>query len=608
VVLPVLVLKLGDGERMTHSPSEAVCLCVLTFIPIDPYPDVQGHQGIVPMEPPPTFEEVMRQDLNSPLPQRPKSISVAPSSPRSPSIISLSSNDDKDGSHPGNDPEPGPAQISQWEQDLRAGFSLEERVKREWERRHAETIPVPILIPDRTAISVSQSPHQASCRSHEYPNTGADHSHYQLNDALAEESEWELVEREPLDVSAPKSKHEGSQSENRRQRPPPPPSLPRSYISVRDRISQFEGSVSSKPDGTNPIKRRRSPPPIPPSKPPKLLKPRGKEPESHTSAHDDSLPRSDIAFTEQGAITQVHVIPDTATNSSTILKDFDPLLAAAPTVPNPLSPEEHLAQDPPAGESSPLTTDEEVMLGPNRPLPVPPTSGGAPLSVITAFDELRQRQRRRAATIGSASSPPGSYSGHNSPSRSPSSASSTSPRRRDRRRHSILAVANPDPPGEDEEPQVSTADLLQRNHSLRRLPVVHDEFAEEVTELDIIASRLSMEGTARGDNYEAMLLIEEVLGPARPPPNTSTAVEYLSVGKVEVERRRVTRDGRTKLKLSLLGLPVERCSICFSQFKEDQQAAVMPNCTHCFHEKCIVGWVKRQANCPVCRSSVSPGA
>jgi len=246
--------------------------------------------------------------------------------------------------------------------------------------------------------------------------------------------------------------------------------------------------------------------------------------------------------------------------------------------------------------------EEEVMLGPNRPLPVPPAS--APLAVITAFDELRQRQRRRAATVGSTAPPLVSLSRHASASRSPSSAESNSPRRRDRRRHSILAVANPDPAEEEE---ISTAALLERNHSLNRLPVVHDDVPEEVTELDVMVSRLSLDATAEGGNYDTMLLLEEVLGPGK-PVNPNTALDHLSIGNVEVERRRVTRDGRTKLKLSLLGVPVERCSICFSQFRADQSAAVLPNCTHCFHEKCIVGWVKRNATCPVCRAGVSPGA
>lgn len=66
------------------------------------------------------------------------------------------------------------------------------------------------------------------------------------------------------------------------------------------------------------------------------------------------------------------------------------------------------------------------------------------------------------------------------------------------------------------------------------------------------------------------------------PQNPRIALEHISIGKVELRRRRMTRDGRTKLKLSLLGISVERCGICFSQFKEDQIAALLPNCTHSY--------------------------
>lgn len=52
------------------------------------------------------------------------------------------------------------------------------------------------------------------------------------------------------------------------------------------------------------------------------------------------------------------------------------------------------------------------------------------------------------------------------------------------------------------------------------------------------------------------------------------------VGTIEVERRRVTKDGRIKLKLALLGVRVDKCGICLSQFKERESAALGPTCQH----------------------------
>ena len=66
------------------------------------------------------------------------------------------------------------------------------------------------------------------------------------------------------------------------------------------------------------------------------------------------------------------------------------------------------------------------------------------------------------------------------------------------------------------------------------------------------------------------------------PANPNLALNNISVGKVELQRRRISREGKTKVKLSLLGVTVERCQICLSQFKEDQPAALLPNCTHRF--------------------------
>lgn len=52
------------------------------------------------------------------------------------------------------------------------------------------------------------------------------------------------------------------------------------------------------------------------------------------------------------------------------------------------------------------------------------------------------------------------------------------------------------------------------------------------------------------------------------------------VGKVELVRKRVTRDGRVKLKMSLLGVAVEKCAICMSQFKDGDGAILGATCKH----------------------------
>lgn len=64
------------------------------------------------------------------------------------------------------------------------------------------------------------------------------------------------------------------------------------------------------------------------------------------------------------------------------------------------------------------------------------------------------------------------------------------------------------------------------------------------------------------------------------PSNSKGIVVDLPFGKVEVKRRRETKDGRVKVKLSLLGVPVDRCGICLSQFKADAYAVLLTTCQH----------------------------
>ena len=48
------------------------------------------------------------------------------------------------------------------------------------------------------------------------------------------------------------------------------------------------------------------------------------------------------------------------------------------------------------------------------------------------------------------------------------------------------------------------------------------------------------------------------------------------------------------------------CTICLSDYKEWEVVRVIPNCSHMFHMDCIDQWLRRQATCPVCRTSTLP--
>ncbi|XP_042497373.1 RING-H2 finger protein ATL16 [Macadamia integrifolia] len=47
------------------------------------------------------------------------------------------------------------------------------------------------------------------------------------------------------------------------------------------------------------------------------------------------------------------------------------------------------------------------------------------------------------------------------------------------------------------------------------------------------------------------------------------------------------------------------CAVCLNEFQEEESLRVLPNCAHAFHIDCIDVWLQSNANCPLCRSSIS---
>ncbi|XP_049361174.1 RING-H2 finger protein ATL16-like [Solanum verrucosum] len=46
------------------------------------------------------------------------------------------------------------------------------------------------------------------------------------------------------------------------------------------------------------------------------------------------------------------------------------------------------------------------------------------------------------------------------------------------------------------------------------------------------------------------------------------------------------------------------CVVCLSEFQEDENLKVIPNCHHFFHIDCIDIWLQNNTNCPLCRNSL----
>lgn len=46
------------------------------------------------------------------------------------------------------------------------------------------------------------------------------------------------------------------------------------------------------------------------------------------------------------------------------------------------------------------------------------------------------------------------------------------------------------------------------------------------------------------------------------------------------------------------------CSVCLSEFEEDEGIRLLPKCSHAFHLPCIDTWLKSHSNCPLCRANI----
>lgn len=47
----------------------------------------------------------------------------------------------------------------------------------------------------------------------------------------------------------------------------------------------------------------------------------------------------------------------------------------------------------------------------------------------------------------------------------------------------------------------------------------------------------------------------------------------------------------------------ETCSICQDEYKKKNTILILP-CNHAFHLKCLKPWLKKNANCPICRDNI----
>ncbi|KAG5060080.1 hypothetical protein AAZX31_01G087300 [Glycine max] len=49
---------------------------------------------------------------------------------------------------------------------------------------------------------------------------------------------------------------------------------------------------------------------------------------------------------------------------------------------------------------------------------------------------------------------------------------------------------------------------------------------------------------------------------------------------------------------------VTDCSVCLSEFQDDESVRLLPKCSHVFHAPCIDTWLKSHSSCPLCRAGI----
>ncbi|KAL2486767.1 RING-H2 finger protein ATL16 [Abeliophyllum distichum] len=47
------------------------------------------------------------------------------------------------------------------------------------------------------------------------------------------------------------------------------------------------------------------------------------------------------------------------------------------------------------------------------------------------------------------------------------------------------------------------------------------------------------------------------------------------------------------------------CAVCLVEFQEEEKLRIIPSCGHVFHIDCLDIWLQKNANCPLCRTSIS---
>ncbi|XP_020094975.1 E3 ubiquitin-protein ligase Os04g0590900 [Ananas comosus] len=107
----------------------------------------------------------------------------------------------------------------------------------------------------------------------------------------------------------------------------------------------------------------------------------------------------------------------------------------------------------------------------------------------------------------------------------------------------------------------------------------------------------------------AALLRRLLLPPPPPPPPRSSAPADSEARRASAATPSRGIDealiGRIRVcSYKKAGEGSEQCSVCLSEFQEEERLRLLPACGHAFHVQCIDAWLKSHSNCPLCRATI----